>query len=65
MLFFSFTFMNNMIIRRKKAIFCNCKKNKGKIVSICWEKWIIFSLKQNPNRATREIILNKKIGIIK
>ena len=25
----------------------------------CWEKRVIFPLKQNPNRATRKIILNK------
>jgi len=31
----------------------------------CWEKRVIFPLKQNPNRATRQIILNKHSGIIK
>jgi len=31
----------------------------------CWEKRVIFSLKQNPNRVTRQIILNKQSGIIK
>jgi len=28
-------------------------------ISGCWEKRVIFPLKQNPNRATRQIILNK------
>jgi len=31
----------------------------------CWEKWVIFPLKQNPNKATRQIILNKQSRIIK
>jgi len=26
----------------------------------CWEKRVIFPLKQNPNRVTRQIILNKQ-----
>ena len=29
------------------------------LANICWEKRVIFPLKQNPNRATRQIILNK------
>jgi len=31
----------------------------------CWKKRVIFPLKQNPNKATRQIILNKQSGIIK
>ena len=32
------------------------EKNKR---GTCWKKRVIFPLKQNPNRATQQIILNK------
>jgi len=46
----------------------NFKQPKGEPLALdttCWEKRVIFPLKQNPNKATRQIILNKQSGIIK
>jgi len=46
----------------------NFKQPKGEpsaLDTTCWKKRVIFPLKQNPNRATQQIILNKHNGIIK
>jgi len=46
----------------------NFKQPKGEpsaLDTTCWKKQVIFPLKQNTNRATRKIILNKQSGIIK
>jgi len=46
----------------------NFKQLKGEpsaLDTTCREKRVISPLKQNPNRATRQIILNKQSGIIK
>jgi len=46
----------------------NFKQSNGEpstLDTTCWEKRIISPLKQNTNRATQQIILNKQSGIIK